>query len=185
SPKYNEKTKEHVRMKKAIHSKEGTIFDFIICLPNNESEIAKSPLLIVLELEIRRYLSINNVITNTEFELVEELLQEASIKRYSLSYLSENFPNKFPLSHISSSHWDMNSGLYFDMTLKLDLAKYEIYLVELGEEAMKLINLIDRAVTKGFLAKPVVEINNEIIKLILWYVKNVICSKDERLDEYI
>ena len=108
----------------------------------------------------------------------------------------------------------MNGGLYFDMALKLDLAKYEVNLIELGGEPVKLINLIDRAVTKGlilyrninflpyslntpahdtkffnlfigFLAKPVPEINKEIMDPILWHVKNVICSGDEKLDEYI
>ncbi len=90
----------------------------------------------------------------------------------------------------------MNDELYFDMTLKLDLAKYEVNLIELDEEEMKLINLIDWAVIKGlilycninflsyllntlaydikffnlfigFLAKPVAEINKEIMKSIL------------------
>ncbi|GBC35137.2 highly derived D5-like helicase-primase [Rhizophagus irregularis DAOM 181602=DAOM 197198] len=109
---------------------------------------------------------------------------------------------------------DTNGGLYFDMVPKLDLAKYEVNLVELGGEPVKLINLIDRAVTKGlilyrninflpyplntpayntkffnlfigFLAKPAPEINKEIMDPILWHVKNVICSGDERLNEYI
>ena len=100
------------------------------------------------------------------------------------------------------------------MAPKLDLAKYEVNLLELGGEGVKLINLIDRAVTKGlilyrninflpyslntpahdtkffnlfigFLAKPAPEINKEIMDPILWHVKNVICSGDERLDEYI
>ena len=42
--------------------------------------------------------------TDAEFELVETLLQEANIEGYSLSYPSENFPDKFPLSRISPSH---------------------------------------------------------------------------------
>ena len=42
-------------------------------------------------------------------------------------------------------------GLYFDMAPKLDLAKYEVNLIELGGEGVKLINLIDRAVTKGLI----------------------------------
>ncbi len=91
---------------------------------------------------------------------------------------------------------DTNGGLYFDMAPKLDLAKYEVNLIELGGEPVKLINLIDRAVTKGlilyrninflpyslntpahdtkffnlfigFLAKPVPEINKEIMDPIL------------------
>ena len=106
----------------------------------------------------------------------------------------------------------MNGRLYFNMVPKLDLAKYEVNLIELGGEPVKLINLIDWAVTKGlilyrninflpyslnipaydtkffnlfigFLAKSAPEINKEIMDLILWHVKNVICSGDERFDE--
>ncbi|PKC00049.1 hypothetical protein RhiirA5_428777 [Rhizophagus irregularis] len=100
------------------------------------------------------------------------------------------------------------------MAPKLDLAKYEVNLIELGGEGVKLINLIDQAVTKGlilyrninflpyplnspvpntkffnlflgFLAKPAIENNKEIMDPILWHVKNIICSGDERLNEYI
>ncbi len=53
SSKYDKKIKEHVCVKKAIHSKDGTIFDFMIRPPNNKSEIAKNPLLVVLELEAK------------------------------------------------------------------------------------------------------------------------------------
>ena len=91
---------------------------------------------------------------------------------------------------------DTNDRLYFNIALKLNLAKYEGNLVELEGKAVKLINLIDQMVTKslilyrninfllyqlntsahdtkffnlfiGFLAKPVAEINKEIMKLIL------------------
>src|SRR5436190_19210670 len=54
SPKYNEKTGEHVRVKKAIHPKDGSVFDFIIRPPNDESEVVKSSLLALSELEVRR-----------------------------------------------------------------------------------------------------------------------------------
>ncbi|GBB83735.1 hypothetical protein RclHR1_01040040 [Rhizophagus clarus] len=104
SPKYNKKTKEHIQVKKAMHLKDGIIFDFMICLPNDESEIAESPLLIISEPEIRRCPNINNVITDAELELVKGLFQEVNIEGYSLSYPSENFPNKFPLSRLSPSH---------------------------------------------------------------------------------
>ncbi|CAB4396784.1 unnamed protein product [Rhizophagus irregularis] len=104
SPKYNEKTEKHIQVKKAMHPKNGTIFDLMIHLPNDESEIAESPFLIIPEPEMGRCPNINNVTTNTELELVEELLQEANIEGYSLSYSSENFPDKFPLSHLSPSH---------------------------------------------------------------------------------
>ncbi|PKK56200.1 hypothetical protein RhiirC2_800534, partial [Rhizophagus irregularis] len=324
---------EHIRVKKAICPKDGSIFDFMIRPPNDESEVIdNSPLLAVPETESVKYANISNeTTTEAEFELVETLLKEAGIEGYNLSYPSENFPDKFPLSRISPSHcpicdrehdsdngyiirnkksysffcyranndrepgsrkpskkltisetaldreqklpsptkldryrisdpndhfvwgdlidmctsgqkfsrsevyeaiqatvaciqttsrlWvlkieDTNGGLYFDMAPKLDLAKYEVNLIELGGEGVKLINLIDRAVTKGlilyrninflpyplntpaydtkffnlfigFLAKPVAEINEEIMNPILWHVKNIICSGDERLDEYI
>ncbi len=91
---------------------------------------------------------------------------------------------------------DTNGGLYFNMMSKLDLAKYEVNLIELGGESVKLINLIDQTVTKGlilyrninfflyllntpahdtkffnlfieFLAKLILEINKEIMNPIL------------------
>ena len=76
--------------------------------PNDESEIIdNSPLLAVSETESVKYANISNETTIAEFELVETLLQEASIEGYSLSYPSENFPDKFPLSRISSSHYSI------------------------------------------------------------------------------
>jgi hypothetical protein len=110
SPKYNEKTGEHVREKKAIQPKDGTIFDFMIRPPNDESEVVKSSLLEaserrdILEPKVQRIDDTNSETTKAEFELVETLLKEAGIEGYSLSYPSENFPNKFPLSRISPSH---------------------------------------------------------------------------------
>ncbi|GET59872.1 highly derived D5-like helicase-primase [Rhizophagus irregularis DAOM 181602=DAOM 197198] len=104
SPKYNEKTGEHVRVKKAIHPKDGSVFDFMIRPPNDESEVVKSSLLDIPEPKVQRFDDTNSETTEAEFELVEELLQEANIEGYSLSYPSENFPNKFPLSRISPSH---------------------------------------------------------------------------------
>ena len=109
---------------------------------------------------------------------------------------------------------DTNGGLYFDMAPKLDLAKYEVNLVELGGKAVKLINLIDQVVTKGlilyhninflpyplnspvsntkffnlfigFLAKPAVEINPEIMNPILWHTKNIISNENVELHEYL
>ncbi|EXX54295.1 hypothetical protein RirG_235900 [Rhizophagus irregularis DAOM 197198w] len=51
--KYNEKIKKYVHVKKAIHPKDRTIFDFMIRLPNDELEIAENPLLIVSKLEAK------------------------------------------------------------------------------------------------------------------------------------
>ncbi|EXX53577.1 hypothetical protein RirG_242620 [Rhizophagus irregularis DAOM 197198w] len=104
SPKYNEKTGEHVRVKKAIHPKDGSVFDFMICPPNDELEVVKSSLLDIPEPKVQRFDDTNSEITEAEFELVEGLLQEANIEGYSLSYPSENFPARFPLSRLSPSH---------------------------------------------------------------------------------
>ena len=111
-------------------------------------------------------------------------------------------------------HRNPENGLYFDMGAELKLAKFEIKIIEYGGEAVKLKSLIDQAVIKGlivyedfdflsyliniyqsatdffnlflgFLAKPAPEINKEIMDPILWYIKNVICSRDEKLNEYI
>ena len=108
----------------------------------------------------------------------------------------------------------MNGGLYFDMGPKLDLAKYEVNLIELGGEPVKSINLINQAITKslilyhninflpyplnspvlntkffnlfiGFLVKPVVEINPEIMDPILWHTKNIISNGNEKPHEYL
>ncbi|CAB4400673.1 unnamed protein product [Rhizophagus irregularis] len=84
SPKYNEKTEEYIRVKKAIRPKDGTIFDFMIRPPNDKSEVINnSPLLNVPESEVKRFQVENNDIvsetTEAEFEVVEGLLQEASI----------------------------------------------------------------------------------------------------------
>ncbi|PKC68732.1 hypothetical protein RhiirA1_416622 [Rhizophagus irregularis] len=40
-PKFIEET-EHVRVKKAIHPKNETVFNFMICPPNDESEVIES-----------------------------------------------------------------------------------------------------------------------------------------------
>ena len=42
--------------------------------------------------------------TEAKFEVVETLLKEAGIERYSLTYPSDNFPDKFLLSRVSPSH---------------------------------------------------------------------------------
>ena len=109
---------------------------------------------------------------------------------------------------------DSENGLYFGMTPELKLAKYEIRIIEYGGESVKLRSLIDQAHVKGlityedinflpypinvpqavtdffnlflgFLAKPVMEINKEIMDPILWHVQNIICDANEELNEYI
>jgi hypothetical protein len=111
-------------------------------------------------------------------------------------------------------HKDSENGLYFGMGSELKIAKFKIKIIEYGGEAVKLKSLIDQAIIKGlmvyadynflpysistpqpptdyfnlflgFLAKPVPEINKDIMDLILWHVKNVICSGNEELNKYI
>ena len=74
SPKFDEKTGEHVREKKPVHPKDGILFDFMIRPPNDESEVVKSSLLDIPKAEMEGCPSINNVTTDAEFELVETLL---------------------------------------------------------------------------------------------------------------
>ena len=74
SLKYNEKTGTRL-YKKAIYLKDRSIFDFMICSPNDESEIIdNSSLLTVLETKSVKYANISNETTIAEFELVETLL---------------------------------------------------------------------------------------------------------------
>ncbi len=104
-PKYNEKTEEHVRIKKAICPKNGSIFDFMICPPNDESEIVKSPLLDVSELEVKKYNNTNSEeTTQAEFDFVKFLLKDSCIEGYTLSFPSDNTSHLFPLSRNSPSH---------------------------------------------------------------------------------
>jgi hypothetical protein len=76
----------------------------MIRLPNDELEVVKSSLLDILEPKVQRFDDTNSETTEAKFELVETLLKEAGIEGYSLSYPSESFPNKFPLSRISPSN---------------------------------------------------------------------------------
>jgi len=105
--KFDEKTREHVHVKKPVHPKDRTLFDFMLHSPNDESEVEESSLLNILESEVKRHPEDHNdtdsETTEAEFKLVEILLKEASIEGYNLSYLSDNFPNKFLLLRISLS----------------------------------------------------------------------------------
>src|SRR4051794_22446344 len=98
TPKYDEKTDKHVRIKKAMYPKDGSIFDFMIRPPNDESEVVNSPLLAVLEPEVKKYNDdTNNETTQAEFDFVESLLRNNGIEGFNLLYPSDDFPNKFPL----------------------------------------------------------------------------------------
>ncbi|UZO09227.1 uncharacterized protein OCT59_029463 [Rhizophagus irregularis] len=111
SPKYDKKTEEHVRVKRAIHPKDGTIFDFMIRPPNDDSRIIDSPLLTVSEPEVKRCPIKGNENTDAniendqaEFDFIETLLRDNSIEGYTLSFPSDNIPDLFPLVRNSPSH---------------------------------------------------------------------------------
>ncbi|GBB96363.1 hypothetical protein RclHR1_27370003 [Rhizophagus clarus] len=251
TPKFIEETGEHVHVKKAIHPKYGSIFDFMICPPNDKSEVVKSSLLNILKLKVQIFDNTNSETSQAELKLVEKLLKEASIEGFDLSFPSESSPNVFPLKRISQSycslydwkhtnknayiirykkfysfhcyhadqekppdkkfshakvyeaiqatvtyiqldkpiwilkHKDLKNGLYFGMKPELKIANFKINVIEYRGESIKLKLLINQAIIKGFLAKPVPEINKDIMDLILWHLKNVICSGNEELNEYI
>ncbi|GBC52016.2 hypothetical protein GLOIN_2v1770262 [Rhizophagus irregularis DAOM 181602=DAOM 197198] len=198
SPKYNEKTEEHIRVKKAICPKDRTIFDFMICSPNDDSkkyypEIILSKAILSHFLQII-YLLTHNSPSDCPLCKQKHTSDNGYILRNKKSYRfychranhernsgmrNPSTNPEFQISTIASREvtlrlWvlkteNTNGGLYFDMASKLDFAKYEVNLVELG----------------GFLAKPVIEINKEIIDLILWYISNVICDKNKEFNEYI
>lgn len=78
-------------MKKVMHPKDGTIFDFIIRPPNNESEITKSPLLDIPEPEAKGCNDTNGETTQVDFNFMETLLRDNCVERYTLSPLREYF----------------------------------------------------------------------------------------------
>ncbi len=54
SSKYNEKIEEYIHIKKTIHLKNETIFDFMIHPLNNESEVIKNLLLDIIKLKVKK-----------------------------------------------------------------------------------------------------------------------------------
>ncbi|CAJ0642949.1 923_t:CDS:1 [Entrophospora sp. SA101] len=340
TPKFIEKTNEHVRVKKALYPKDGSIFDFMLRPPHDESPVIDSSLLSISEYVATK---ISNTCTTEDIEielnLVAKLLEEFEIEGYELSCPHESFPDTFPLKRVTPAFcplcyreygykdphtsdnayvirnkksysfychrannsreagsrkpsikltikektsereesllvpekinqpritdpndrfvwgdlidmcssgekytrnkvyeaiqatiayidrgkkfWifkvedeDEDGGLTFEFVPKLELANYEINIIEFGGESIKLRSLIDRAVTKsliryrkinflpyppnvippktnffnlflGFTATPAPEINKEIMDPILWHVKNVICDENNELIEYI
>ncbi|RIA88306.1 hypothetical protein C1645_826570 [Glomus cerebriforme] len=108
-PKFIEETGEYVCVKKAIFSKDGTIFNFMLRPPNNKSEVIESPLLAVSKPEVKRYNDTNNKITEAELKLklVKKLFQKASIEEFDLSYLSETSSDIFSLKQIAPSYYSL------------------------------------------------------------------------------
>ncbi|PKC54868.1 hypothetical protein RhiirA1_476537 [Rhizophagus irregularis] len=192
SPKYDKKTEEHVRVKRAIHPKDGTIFDFMIRPPNDDSRIIDSPLLTVSEPEVKRCPIKGNENTDAniendqaEFDFIETLLRDNSIEGYTLSFPSDNIPDLFPLVRNSPSHCPICDREHENQAVTKGLILYRNinflpYPLNSPVPNTKFFNLF-----LGFLAQPAIENNKEIMDPILWHVKNIICSGDERLNEYI
>ncbi|GBB85897.1 hypothetical protein RclHR1_12340001 [Rhizophagus clarus] len=203
SPKYNKKTEEHIHVKKAIRPKDRSVFDFMICPPNDESKVIEnSPLLVVPKAKMRdpgtRNPTLKFTINETTLDREKKLSSPTKLDQSRISDPNDCFVWGDLIDMCTSGKYE-----WWYMAPKLDLAKYEVNLIELGGEGVKLINLIDQAVTKGlilyhninflpyslnspvpntkffnlfigFLAKPAVEINPEIMDPILWHTKNII-----------
>lgn len=103
-PKYNKKIKEHICVKKAIRSKNGSVFDLIIRLLNDKSEVVKSSLLDILKPKFQRFDDTNSKTSQAKLELVEKLLKEASIEKFDLLYPLEIFSDIFFLKRIALSY---------------------------------------------------------------------------------
>jgi hypothetical protein len=108
SPKFIEETKEHVRVKNAIIPKDGTVYDFMLRSPNDESEVVNSPLLVLSEntqtIQFRKFDNEIDETSQTEFVLVERLLKENNIEGFNLSYPTDSVGDIFPLIRIFPSY---------------------------------------------------------------------------------
>ncbi len=91
--KFDKKTEEYVYIKKLVYPNDRITTDFMLCLSNDESEVIDSPLLGILKIKATSCPSIGNVIIKAKLkfklELVEKLLQKASIKGFNLLFLLE------------------------------------------------------------------------------------------------
>ena len=108
SPKYDEKTGKHERVKKAIKPKpnEASIFDFMLRAPNDESPVVDSPILSVPESDNIENAKgdLGNTETNqTHLDLIDELLKKANITGYSVQWPTGKHPNTFQLNRINPS----------------------------------------------------------------------------------
>lgn len=87
SPKFVGETNEHVRVKRALHPKNGTVFDFMIRPPSDESPVIESPLLNAPE---TNFANINSETTQVKFKMIERLLKEHNIEGFNLSCSSDD-----------------------------------------------------------------------------------------------
>ncbi len=105
SSKYNKKINKHIYVKKAICSKDETIFNFMIHLLNDNFEVINNFLLAILKLEIKRYNNTNSKNIQVKFDFIKLLLRDNCIKGYTFSFPSDNISDLFLLTH--------NSLLYY------------------------------------------------------------------------
>ncbi len=77
----------------------------MIRLLNNKLKVIKNSLLTISELEVSRYININNETTQIKYEMIEKLLKDKNIKEYNLLYPSDNKPDIFSLSCVFLLHY--------------------------------------------------------------------------------
>ncbi|RIB08844.1 hypothetical protein C2G38_2210559 [Gigaspora rosea] len=122
------KSYKHIRPKRAIFPKDSSVFDFMLRPPNDETPVIDSPILNSLKSDVNNSpisipglninienssISVSELIricnnsiesSETELQLVKELLEHANISGYEVSYPTENYPNTFYLKHITPSN---------------------------------------------------------------------------------
>ncbi|RIB04589.1 hypothetical protein C2G38_2222004 [Gigaspora rosea] len=174
TPKIIKETNEHVRPKRVVIPKNGTIFDLMLRPPHNEAEIKHSPILETLKekisIEDRSMPEKNKNDTGTigsEIKYIEKLLEEYKIEGglidmctskniFTHNEVYEAIQATVACIQTSSKLWllkmaNSDNGLFFDMAPKLDIAKYKIKITEYREEPIELKILINQAVVEGLI----------------------------------
>ena len=107
---HNKKSYKHIRPKRALFPKDGTVFDFMLRPPHDEAEVKNSPILDILKektsIRDRKTLEKNKIDTGaigSEIEYIEKLLEEYKIECFEVLYPSPTLPNVFPLNRIAES----------------------------------------------------------------------------------
>ncbi|CAG8634510.1 10372_t:CDS:2 [Cetraspora pellucida] len=92
-------TEEHIRVKKALGSKNRNVFDFMLRSPNDEAPVIDSPILDILKEKnrVKDPLQDNKIDAGTigsEVEYIEKLLEEYKIEGFEVLYSSPTLSNK-------------------------------------------------------------------------------------------
>ncbi|CAG8701196.1 24735_t:CDS:2, partial [Cetraspora pellucida] len=111
--KCNESSKKlykHICPKRAIFPKDGTVFDFMLCLPNDKAPVIDNPILVLkdkMSIEDRSIPEKNKIDARTieaEVNYIEKLLNEMNIKSFDVLYPTTVSPDIFTLRNITGSH---------------------------------------------------------------------------------